>query len=324
MSFPVPAMAVPLPAGQTPYVTADQLLNGMWPTGISWASLPPGRTVTAEQRYAAVSSACAEGTSECDGFCNMPLRCTLTTEFFHGPGDSDARVTVQPGSGLGRIVLQRLPVLMINSVQVSPNTFPRQWTTVPDGYYAPEYPALGLYDSIAPSAGGQGGQAILVQQGYISWALGRSGFAIMVQYTHGWPHTSLTAAATAGANTVDVDDCSGWGITTAAGTGAAGVVYDGAISGQEAIKCSSASVTAGPGTLTLASNLQYTHNAGVMVSSFPQDIIWASALFSSAAALTRGATSTTIQEAPGRGAGVSTASLAGEAELKLRPYRRTI
>jgi hypothetical protein len=323
-----PAMPVPLPAGQTPYVTADQLLSGMWPTGVSWASLPPGRTATDAQKYAAVSTVCAEGTAECDGYCNLPLRCTSTAEIFHGPGDSDARVTIQNGSGMGRIVLQRLPVLQITQVQVAPSrVFPRQWTTVPAGCYEPEYPALGLYNSIAPSAGGQGGQAILVAPPYISWSLGRNGYVIQVSYTHGWPHASLTAAAQSGASVISVDDCTGWGITTQAGTGAAGVAYDSGL--QEAVKCNSASVLAGPGTLTLASPLLYSHNAGVMVSSFPQDIIWASALFSSAAALTRGATSTTLQEAPGRGAAQGTGEagaggLAKAAMAKLKPYRRTV
>jgi hypothetical protein len=291
--------------------------------GVSFASIPPGRTVTDAQRTAAVNTIAAEGTAECDAYCNMPLRCTLTTETFHGPGDGDVRVTVQNGSGLGRVVLQRLPVLAITNVQVAPNrVWPRQWTSVPSGYYEPEYPALGLLDSIAPSAGGQGGQAILIAPGYINWCLGRNGFVIQVSYYHGWPHTSLTAPAESGASTISVDDCTGWGITTQAGTGAAGVLYD---SGQqEALKCDSTSLTAGPGTLTLASPLAYSHDAGLMVSSFPQDIIWGAALFSSAAALTRGATSTTIQEAPGRGAGMSTASLAGEAELKLRPYKRVL
>lgn len=316
-------MTIPLPPGQTPYITATMLLDGSWPTGVSFASIPPGRTVTDAQRLAAVNTVAAEGTSECDAYCNMPLRCTLTTEVFHGPGDGDVRVTVQNGSGLGRIMLQRLPVLAITNLQVAPNrVFPRQWTTVPSGYYEPEYPALGLYDSISPSAGGQGGQAILVAPSYINWRLGRNGLVIQVEYYHGWPHASLTAAAVSGATEISVDDCSGWGITTLAATGAVGVIYDGGQ--QEAFKCSSTSVTAGPGTLTLAAPLTYSHNAGLMVSSFPQDIIWGGALFASAAALTRGATSTTIQEAPGRGSGASTAALAGEAELKLRPYRRVL
>ena len=297
------------------------LLDGSWPTGVSFASIPPGRTVTGAQKLAAVNSIAAEGTAECDSYCNQPLRCTLTTETFRGPGDF--RTELQTGSGLCRVILQRLPVLAITNVQVAPNAvFPRQWTTVPSGYYEPEYPALGLYDSIAPSAGGQGGQAILIAPGYVNWCLGRHGFVIQVTYYHGWPHCSLTAAASSGDTSISVDDCTGWGITTLAAAGAAGVLYD---SGQqEALKCGSTSVTSGPGTLTLASPLAYAHDAGLMVSSFPQDIIWGAALFASAAALTRGATSTTIQEAPGRGGGMSTASLAGEAELKLHAYRRTV
>jgi hypothetical protein len=321
-------VTIPLPAGQTPYITGAMLQSGAWPTGVSWNSIPPGRTVTGAQRAAAANNAAAEGTAECDAFCNMPLRCTLTTETFHGPGDGDLRVTVQTGSGLGRVVLQRLPVLAITNVQVAPNAvFPRQWTAVPSGYYEPEYPALGLYDSIAPSAGGQGGQAILIAPGYITGWLGRNGFVIQVTYYHGWPHSSLTAAANAGDVTVTVDDCTGWGITTPAGTGAAGPLYDDG--SQEAVKCTATSVTSGPGTLTLASPLQYAHEAGVMVSSFPEDIIWGAALFASAAALTRGATATTIQEAPGRGSGTGTGEAGAEglgksAMAKLKPYRRVI
>jgi hypothetical protein len=317
-------VTIPLPAGQTPYVTSDQLLNGSWPTGVSFASLPPGRTTTDNQHIAAVTSIAAQATSQADAYCNQPLRCTLTSEFFHGPGDSDARVTVQVGAGMGRVVLQRLPVLMIDKVQVSPNrAFPRQWTVVPANNYVPEYPALGLYNSIAPSAGGQGGQAILVAPGYINWCSGRNGLAIQVDYTHGWPHCSLTASATAATSILTVDDCSGWAITTAAGSGASGVIYDGG--NQEAFHVTASSVTAGPGTLTLSSPLQYSHGTGVMVSSFPQNIIWATALFAAAAALTRGATATTLQTAPGMGTGTKgPEELANEAEVLLHPYRRVI
>jgi hypothetical protein len=318
-------VSVPLPAGQTPYITGPMLQSGAWPTGVSFLSLPPGRDVTDEQRLAAATNVAAEGTSEVDAFCNMPLRCTLTTETFRGPGDF--RTEIQTGSGLCRVILQRLPVLAITNVQVAPNAvFPRQWTTVPSGWYEPEYPALGLYDSIAPSAGGQGGQAILIAPGYVNWRLGRHGFVIQVTYYHGWPHTSLTAAADEGDSELSVDDCTGWGITTLAGTGAAGVLYDSG--SQEPVSCTGTSVTTGPGTLSLASPLQYAHDAGVMTSSFPQDIIWGAALFASAAALTRGATATTIQEAPGRGSGsggdVGVSGLIKAAKAKVKPYARTI
>jgi hypothetical protein len=317
-------VTIPLPPGQTPYITASMLLDGSWPTGVSFKSLPPGRTVAGAANVAAVTNIAAQATADCDAYCNQPLRCTLTTEVFRGPGDF--RTQILPGSGQCRVILQRLPILAVTSVQVAPSAVPpalRQWTVLPAGYYEAEYPALGLYDSIAPSAGGQGGQAILITPPYVNWGLGRHGYVIQVSYYHGWPHTSLTATAEAGATSISVDDCTGWGITTLAGTGAAGVAYDSG--SQEAVRCTATSVTAGPGTLTLASPLAYEHGTGVMVSSFPQNIIWASALFSAAAALTRGATSTTIQDAPGRGAGGKGAEeLANEAEIKLHPYRRTI
>ncbi len=293
---------------------------------MSFASIPPGRAIAGgapqAQVYAAVTNLCAEATTQADAYVNQPLRCTLTTEQFFGPGDF--RVQIQTGSGLCRVILQRLPVLAITTVKVSPNVFPRSWTTLPAGYYTPEYPALGLYNSIAPSGGAQGGQAVLLAQGYVNWCNGRHGYAIEITYYHGWPHTSLTAQGTAGSTSLTVDDCTGWGITTLAGTGAAGVVYDSG--SQEGIQVTATSVTTGPGTLTLASALKNEHPGGVMVSSFPQNIIWATALFSAASALTRGATATSIQDAPGRGTsgGKGPEELANEAELKLHPYRRTI
>jgi len=298
------------------------LLDGSWPTGVSFLSIPPQRTAVDQQKYAAVSSIAAQATSDCDAYCNQPLRCTLTTEVFHGPGDY--RVNIQNGSRLCRVILQRLPILAITQVQVAPNAgFPRQFTTVPANFWEPEYPALGLYNSIAPSAGGQGGQAILIAPGYVNWCLGRFGWVIQVTYTHGWPHSSLTAQASAAATSISVDDCTGWAVTTAAGTGAAGVIYDGGQ--QEAVRVTASSVTQGPGTLTLAAPLQFAHAAGVMVSSFPQNIIWAAALFSAATALTRGATATTVQDAPGHfGGGRGPEDLANEAEVKLHPYRRTV
>ena len=125
-----------------------------------------------------------------------------------------------------------------------------------------------------------------------------------------------------------MDDCTGWGppgTNSAANStyGATGVIYDGA--SQETIQCTSASATAGPGTLSLASPLAYTHSAGVMVSALPADVIWASALFTGADALTRGATTTVVRNITGHAGGPSGADeLRIDAEMKLRPYRVTV
>ena len=280
---------------------------------------------------------CGRATSRVDGYINQTLRATVDTELVHGP---DYRVTVGPASGgayptpywgntgaqNARIILSRWPVLQVTGVQTCPNgQWPRVWTSVPSGYFEPEVPPLSIYGSVAPGGSAEGGQAILVGGGYINRCYGRNGWAIQVSYINGWPHCSLTAAVAAGATTISVNDCTGWAITSYYGaTGATGRIVD---SGQqEAIHVTTASVTAGPGTLTLSSALNYPHQAGTLVSTMPSSIEQACIYFCTAEALTRGATSTTIH-AVGGGAQSSSGGareLIEEGELLIHAYRRTI
>ena len=258
-----------------------------------------------------------------DAYLNQVLRATLDTEQISGP---DYRVTVMTGVGNGRVILSRWPILSITQVQVAPNgVFPRQWTTVPAGYYDIEHPVIGVYGSVAPSDSGDGGQSIVISPGYVNWGGGRNGVLLRISYVNGWPHTSLTANAAIGAMTITVDDCTGWAITGEFGvTGAAGTIYD---SGQqETVQVTAASVTSGPGTLSLSSALTFAHAAGVMVTTLPQSVIQATILFSAAQALVRGATSTTIHAIPGTGAsgGKGAEDLITQGELLLHPLRRTI
>jgi hypothetical protein len=306
----------------SPYVTPDVLIAA--PTGISWSTIPPGTGVTPQMRFAEQSNLCARATAQADAFCNTVLRATLDTEVFRGP---DFRVTVQVGSRNGRVVLQRAPVLDVVSVQVAPaNVFPRQWTTVPAGYYEPEYPPIGIYGSSAPSAAGEGGQAIIISPGYISWANGRNGIIVKVQYYNGFPHCGLASAATAGASTIQVDDCTGWGITTPFSdvTGATGTILDSGA--QETVQVTASSAIAGPGTLTLAAPLAFSHPSQVIVSTLPQSVSWAVILFASGMALTRGATSTTVQAIPGGSGGGSgkPMTLVQQAQSLLMPFKRVI
>lgn len=316
--------AVTLPVGPPiPYVTPELLINA--PTGISWSTIPPGRTVTAAQRLAEQANICSRATAQADTYCNQVLRATLDTEIQAGP---DQRITVQNGTGNGRFILQRWPVLQIVSLAVSPNVFPRQFVTLPTTAYDIEHPVVGLYGTNAPSAAGEGGQSIVFAPGFLDWSMGRNGFVVKCQYVNGWPHTALTQTATSGAMALTVQDCTGWGITseTLGTTGATGTVYDSG--SQEVVQVTAASAVAGPGTLTLAAPLAFTHAPGTMVSTLPESTIWAVILFGSALALTRGATSTTVQSIPGGsgGAGGPTgpAELASEAELLLNPFRRVI
>ena len=318
-------MTVPLPVGPlTPYVTPKILTQA--PTGISWSTIPPGRDVTYEMRLAEQSNICQRATAMVDSYCNQVLRATVDSEQLPGP---DFRMTIQTGVGTTRVVMQRWPILEILSVQVASNAvFPRQWTSLQQGYWDIEVPVVGLYGTSAPSSAGEGGQAIILPPGTVTWSLGRNGYLVRIDYVNGWPHTGLTTNAVAGDMTLSVDDCTGWSITgeNTGYVGATGTIYDSG--SQEVIQVTATSAVSGPGTLTLAIPITFNHDAGTMVSTLPQSIMWAAILYSSSIALTRGATATTIQTIPGGGGSTSgpkvPGDLAGEAELLLNPFRRVL
>jgi len=313
---------MPLPVSPTPYITPSTLISA--PTGIAWSTIPPGRDVTPAMHYAEQLNICQRATAQADQYCNQVLRATTDTELYHGPGEF--RFNIQQSTWNTRIILQRWPVINISQVKVSASSvWPRQWITLPANWYEPENPTTGLYGSVIPTASGEGGQAILIGPGYIDWSLGRSGYAVQVAYQNGWPHCGLTAAANAGDMTIAVDDTTGWTTAQAltGAVGATGVIYDGGQ--QEIIQVTASSTTSGPGTLTLASGLQFAHEVGIAVSTLPASVQWATILFGAAMALARGATSTTVHDITGGAQHAGGAiELVSQGELLLHPYRRTI
>lgn len=316
-------MSTPLPVGLTPYLTPAILLAA--PTGVAFDTIPAWKGTTEGEKIAEQANICARATALVDECCAQPLRATVDTQPLYGPG---VRVGApRDGCGPATLIMKRWPVLEVISIQVSRNTFPRAWTPVPAGNWSVADPALGLYDSVAPTAAGEGGQAVLVSSQYVNWDYGRNGLAIEVQHVNGWPHAGLTANAAQGASTLQVDDCTGWAFTAAVGgaIGATGTVYDSG--SQEVIQCTAASAAQGPGTLTVASPLQAAHPAGTMVSTLPQSVVWAAVLLAAAQALTRGATSTTVLQAPGAkssGGSERAMSLTKQAQAILQPFTRII
>lgn len=270
--------------------------------------------MTPQQNQAEIANICARATALVDATCKQPLRATVDTVQLYAPG---VRAGVpQNGWQPSTLIMTRWPVLSVLSVQVAQNSFPRTWSAVPAGMYEPRYPVVGMYGSTAPPATGEGGQAVTLAAGWLNWAWGREGYVVQVQYINGWPHTALTAQAvpvtSPAVQTVQVDDCTGWAITSQVGgiTGATGTLFD--AGAQEVIHVASASATAGPGTLTLASPLTFTHQPGALVTTLPQSVTWAAILFAVDVALERGATSTTIPDIPGREVAVE-AGVAGKA-----------
>ena len=303
----------------TPYVTPELLTNA--PTGISWSTIP-FRNATSDEQYAEQLNICQRATSMVDTVCNNVLRATINTETLWGP---DYRVTVQNGIGIARMIMSRWPITQVLGGRVSWSpTFPPQWTTIPADQFSPEVPPIGIYGSSSPSDSGMGGQAIIVAPPWINWWGGRRGCRIETTYVNGWPHTSLTAAVEAGSTTVEVDDCTGWAPIEVGGVGALGVLKDGAT--QEALTVTEASAVSGPGTLTIDRPLTYGHQPGVLFTTIPESIQWATILFCVAEALSRGSTATTVQTTPGTGVNTSGSlrTVEDRAKMLCRPFTRTI
>lgn len=299
----------------SPYITPEILTSA--PTGVAWSTIPPGKNITPAQRLAEQSNICMRVTALIDGYINQSVRATVDTEYFNGP---DYRVTLQPGTGNIRIMTQRIPVLSVVSIQVSPNVFPHQYTTVPTNMYEPEYLPIGVDTTSAPTGSGSGGDSIIMGAGYMGWGNGRNGYRLKVTYINGWPHSGLTSSVAAGAVSLPVDDCTGFSVNGPTSA----VVYD---SGQqEVVSVTAASTTSGAGNLTIASGLQFAHSPGVLVSTIPGSIMWGGILWATAQALTRGATSTTVHEIPGGGQSSSGKAMTMVAEAKaiLNTYRRVI
>lgn len=310
----------------TPYITPGLLLNA--PTGVSWGLIPQPKADSKAQ-LAELTNICWRANSIVDTYCNQVLRATVDDETLSGPGAR--RVSVQQDTGNGVLVMRRWPVTQVLAIQTSLNrAFPRAWTPVPAGQYDIEHPLINTLTDTASATGPDGGASILVAPGYITWRYGRSGLRILVSYVNGWPHTSLTAAAASGDSVLHVDDVTGF-------AGATAFAYDGAFTEPVAVLSVAATTPlvlpngagtaqTGPGTVMLASPLAYPHDAGVMVSSLPANVIWAAALAAASQALSAGFMSISVQNLSGSldqgGHGVE--DLSTEYEVLLEPFRRIV
>lgn len=258
------------------------------------------------QRLAEQSNICARATALMDQAAHQPLRATIDPLLLYGPG---TRVGVdRAGCRPTSLIMKRWPVLEVVSIQVAPNRNPLTWVPVPSTEYQIAYPVAGIYGSSAPAAAGEGGQEIKLNPGWVRWDRGRDGYAVLTEHVNGWPHAALTAGAVpvlSGAQTIQVDDCTGWTVTSSitGATGATGTVYDGGA--QEVVQVTAASAIKGPGTLTLASPLLYPHEAGVIVSTMPANLGLVAIMFGVSQALARGATATTVHQIPGGPGGKS-------------------
>lgn len=309
----------------TPYITPAILESA--PTGCAWEIIPEPGASDAEQ-LAELTSICWRATSIVDTYCHQVLRATVDNEELTGPGAP--RVGMQPGTLNAQLVMRRWPVTQILAVQTSSTrSWPRSWATVPAGQYEILHPLINSLTDSASATAPDGGASIVVAPGYVPpLALGRNSTKILVSYTNGWPHTSLTAAAAQGDTVLHVDDVTGW-------AAASGFVYHGQATEPVAVQSVAATTPlalpngvgtaqTGPGTITLTTPLAHPHDAGVVVSALPANVLWATVLAAASQALVSGITSIAIQTLPGTETegGKGVADLETAYELLLDPFRR--
>lgn len=322
----------------TPYLSDTLLFNA--PSGVSWSIIPEP-----DADQAAINAAVADviwrATSRMDAYCRQPLRATVDTEYLNGPGMP--RCNVDRDTGNGVLQVKRWPVTEVLAIQVSSSrAFPRVWSAVPAGKWDIRHPLIYSADSAAPTAP-DGGWTIDVAPGYIggcglgrgaggSWGGGggRGSQRVQVCDINGWPHTSLTQAALAGATTLNVDDVTGW-------AGAAGFMYDGASTEQLAVQSVSATsplvlpngagtAQAGPGTITLTAGLEFQHQKGTLISAFPATLIEAAVYAACIQALDAGIDAIAVQSMSGErvSSEQATKDIVTEMELILDDFRRVM
>jgi len=313
----------------TSYVTPQMLTSS--PASLSWTVVPSLTASTAEQA-AQLANCCRTATSMVDGFCHQPLRATVNTETITGPGKG--RLSVDLNTGIASLVTRRWPVAQVLAVQTSPaRSFPPSWTSVEPDQWLIRYPVLSA-PFAAPQSSPSGGNVIDLAPGVVAEGNGRGALRLEHAYLSGWAHAGTTSMALAGAMTMPVDDVTGW-------AGASGWIYDGTstepvtvttvaadsplvLTGIVAPVVNSLSggaltVQAGPGTVTLASPLQYGHGAGTVVSALPETALRGAALFAAVQAIE---TIDAIATQSLSGEVGSTSLLADSAEAALCEFRR--
>lgn len=249
-----------------------------------------------------------------DSLATMSLRAFVDTESDFGP---DLVVQVLQ-NGWVRYRFPTSPILQIVSAAYAyASDVTATWNEIPADQCTTEHAAIVPTGSIVPSTP-TGPTSILLPPGYIDWRAGRNGYRLRVSAICGFPVAGIDEAAAVGATSIHVDDITGWWNGVA---GARGTIYDAPAREGIAVTGSTPDVTgavSGPGTLALATGLQFAHtpvvgqgnvaDQNVLLSAMPSALRQAAAYLATHYGLIRGATASVMQTARGQ---VVTTGMAG-------------
>lgn len=314
-----------MPLG-TAYISTQMLNDAS--TGIAW-NLIPDINADDAAKAAEQTNIIWRATSMVDTECNQILRATVDNEQLTGPRSQ--RCGFLPGTQIPQLVMRRSPITSILAVQITAtDAFPESFSALPATDYRVQHPLINMYTDAASATAPDGAGTILLAKHWLRRTMRRNQKTLLVSYTNGWPHTSLTGPASQGDTQIQVDDVTGW-------TGAVGMVYDGsatepttanAVSADSPLQLPNGAGTAqtGPGTVTLTAPLSYDHETGVLVSSLPPIVQQATIYACVLQALESGIDAITAETLPGREtvAGHGLEWIEGEFEKKLNAFRRVV
>lgn len=202
-----------------PYLLPGDLAR--MPLGVSWKTMgqPGGTSPSPDENQAALLDLCLTATSLADDELNQSVRCSLVSEELYAPSHWASILQNQ----MARLLTAFNPVVDVPfaATTYASAPYPKTWKVLQPGMVWAERRPTGVYGVSSPSPVGGGLNSILMAGNLVASNLGRYGQQIAVCYSHGWPHADLTATASAGDQTLQVDETAGF-------VGAAATVRDGA------------------------------------------------------------------------------------------------
>jgi len=256
------------------YLTVQEFKNA--PTAIDCSNIIPGGTQA--QNDAELTNVIRRASSWINQICKMPtLEATLNTEI---------KEVNMSTTGLMRVHPDMIPIItLLDSVQykISPlnNWIP---LTMTDIEVFPRYfTVYNLAEMMISPQGVQPFSILPYRSPYTKWRMKNIPVILQYTYVNGYPNTTLSADASAGANYIGVKNVTGMVNQTI-------TIYDDDLTEEVMIS----SMT--NGTVNLASPLQFSHTSGVAVSALPDSVKQAAIILTSYFIQERGALSITMSE----------------------------
>jgi hypothetical protein len=232
------------------YLTVQEFINA--PTGIDCTNIIPGGTVA--QNNAELTNVIRRASSWIDQICKMPsLEATINTE---------TKEVYMNYRGMIRVHPDMIPIItLLDSVQyrVSPLN---SWVSLNIGeieVYERYFTIYNLAEMYVQPEGVQPLSILPYRSPYVKWRLKDLPIMLQYSYINGYPNTTLSSNASAGATSITVQNNTGMVSQTL-------TIYDNDLTEEVVIS------SVNGNTVTLVSPLIFNHSAGVAVSALPSSV----------------------------------------------------